>query len=51
MMELPDQDILSPYLQDLEQLDLLPWCGKVTATVGLLIAIFGLSWLMYLGHG
>jgi len=37
MMELPDQDILSPYLKDLEQLDLLPWCGKVTATVGLLI--------------
>ena len=35
--EVPDQDILAPYLQDLEQLDLLPWCGKVTATVGLLI--------------
>ena len=35
--EVPDQDVLAPYLQDLEQLDLLPWCGKVTATVGLLI--------------
>src|SRR5690349_1731938 len=35
--QLPDQDILAPYLQDLDQLDLLPWCGKVTATVGLLI--------------
>src|SRR6478672_1386317 len=35
--ELPDQEILTPYLRDLEQLDLLPWCGKVTATVGLLI--------------
>src|ERR1044071_4670571 len=35
--ELPEQEILTPYLKDLEQLDLLPWCGKVTATVGLLI--------------
>ena len=35
--DVPDQEILSPYLRDLEQLDLLPWCGKVTATVGLLI--------------
>ena len=35
--ELPEQEILTPYLRDLEQLDLLPWCGKVTATVGLLI--------------
>ena len=35
--EVPDQNILAAYLEDLERLDLLPWCGKVTATVGLLI--------------
>src|SRR5579872_1631235 len=28
---------LAPYLQDLPQIDPLPWCGEVTATVGLLI--------------
>ena len=28
---------LDPYLRDLEEVDLLPWCGEVTATVGLLI--------------
>ena len=28
---------LAPYLQDLDQIDLLPWSGQVTATVGLLI--------------
>jgi flagellum-specific ATP synthase len=28
---------LEPYLEDLEQIDPLPWCGEVTATVGLLI--------------
>src|SRR5512147_98438 len=36
-LEVPDHEVLKPYLQDLDQLDLLPWCGKVTATVGLLI--------------
>ena len=29
--------ILQPYLNDLQQVALLPWCGHVTATVGLLI--------------
>jgi FliI/YscN family ATPase len=29
--------LLKPYFADLEQLDLLPWCGQVTATVGLLV--------------
>src|ERR1700683_3002061 len=28
---------LEPYLRDLPQIDTLPWCGEVTATVGLLI--------------
>ena len=28
---------LESYLQDLPQVDTLPWCGQVTATVGLLI--------------
>ncbi len=32
-----DGELLAPYLDDLEQMDLLPWCGQVTATVGLLI--------------
>jgi flagellum-specific ATP synthase len=35
--ETNDHEILVPYLNDLEQMDLLPWCGQVTATVGLLI--------------
>jgi FliI/YscN family ATPase len=29
--------ILEPYFSDLDQIELLPWCGQVTATVGLLI--------------
>jgi flagellum-specific ATP synthase len=29
--------ILQPYLSDIKQIELLPWCGHVTATVGLLI--------------
>jgi flagellum-specific ATP synthase len=29
--------ILQPYLKDLQEIELLPWCGRVTATVGLLI--------------
>ena len=32
---------LDGYLQDLEQMDLLPWSGVVTATVGLLIESHG----------
>ena len=32
-----DSVSLAPYLQDLPQIDPLPWCGEVTATVGLLI--------------
>jgi flagellum-specific ATP synthase len=32
---------LTPYLQDLPQIDPLPWCGAVTATVGLLIESHG----------
>src|SRR5580698_9980537 len=32
-----DAVTLAPYLEDLPQIDPLPWCGEVTATVGLLI--------------
>ncbi|HUA85561.1 MAG TPA: FliI/YscN family ATPase [Bryobacteraceae bacterium] len=32
---------LEPYFRDLEKLELLPWCGQVTATVGLLIESIG----------
>src|ERR1700691_582123 len=32
---------LEPYLRDLPQIDTLPWCGQVTATVGLLIESHG----------
>ena len=32
---------LEPYLRDLERIELLPWCGEVTATVGLLIESIG----------
>ncbi len=32
---------LSPYLDQLDQIELLPWCGEVTATVGLLIESIG----------
>lgn len=39
----PAGTILSPYLGDLEQLELLPWCGEVTATVGLLVESHGPS--------
>src|SRR5579871_5538005 len=34
----PDESVsLEPYVQDLAQIDSLPWSGQVTATVGLLI--------------
>lgn len=33
--------LLPPYLADLQQMDTLPWCGHVTATVGLLIESHG----------
>jgi flagellum-specific ATP synthase len=38
-----DQDsiLLDTYLRDLESIDLLPWCGEVTAMVGLLIESAG----------
>jgi len=36
-----EDQILSPYLRDLDQVELLPWCGQVTATVGLLIESIG----------
>src|SRR5271156_1407252 len=36
-VEAGDAVSLAPYLQDLPQIDPLPWCGQVTATVGLLI--------------
>jgi flagellum-specific ATP synthase len=32
---------LTPYLDQLDQIELLPWCGAVTATVGLLIESIG----------
>jgi flagellum-specific ATP synthase len=32
---------LAPYLDQLDQTELLPWCGEVTATVGLLIESVG----------
>jgi flagellum-specific ATP synthase len=32
---------LAPYLEDLPKIDPLPWCGEVTATVGLLIESHG----------
>jgi FliI/YscN family ATPase len=33
--------LLAPYLRELDQIDTLPWCGNVTATVGLLIESHG----------
>ncbi len=36
-----DHISLDRYLQDLDQVELLPWCGEVTATVGLLIESIG----------
>src|ERR1700691_1319832 len=36
-MELSEEVDLTPYIEDLDQIDLLPWSGQVTATVGLLI--------------
>src|SRR5580704_17020808 len=36
-VESNDAVTLAPYLRDLPQIDPLPWCGEVTATVGLLI--------------
>ena len=32
---------LDQYIRDVEQVELLPWCGVVTATVGLLIESIG----------
>jgi flagellum-specific ATP synthase len=42
-MDAQTDGMLTPYLSDLEQLELLPWCGEVTATVGLLIESRGPS--------
>src|ERR1700683_4062279 len=36
-MELSEKVDLSPFIAGLDQIDLLPWTGQVTATVGLLI--------------
>ena len=36
-----EPEILAPYLRELDQIELLPWCGQVTATVGLLIESIG----------
>src|SRR4029079_9894835 len=36
-MESLEKVALAPYMVDLDQMDLLPWSGQVTATVGLLI--------------
>jgi flagellum-specific ATP synthase len=42
MLIAPEEDVsLEPYLRDLPQIDTLPWCGEVTATVGLLIESLG----------
>src|SRR5580698_3022559 len=40
-VEPSDAVSLTPYLEDLPQIDPLPWCGEVTATVGLLIESHG----------
>src|SRR5277367_6781700 len=40
-VEAGDAVSLAPYLKDLPQIDPLPWCGEVTATVGLLIESHG----------
>lgn len=32
---------LAPYLEQLDQTELLPWCGEITATVGLLVESIG----------
>src|SRR5271165_3506100 len=38
----PEDNVsLDHYIKDLEELDLLPWTGRVTATVGLLIESSG----------
>ena len=37
MTDSQDTVSLDPYIQDVEQIDPLPWSGEVTATVGLLI--------------
>lgn len=38
----PSENVaLIPYIEDLDQIDLLPWSGQVTATVGLLIESHG----------
>ena len=42
-MNIQDEAILTPYFAHLEQLELLPWCGEVTATVGLLVESRGPS--------
>src|SRR5579863_2706532 len=36
-MDSSEKVALAPYRVDLDQMDLLPWSGQVTATVGLLI--------------
>jgi len=36
-MELSEKVDLTPFINGLDQIDLLPWTGQVTATVGLLI--------------
>ena len=41
MIMAAEDQLLSPYLGDLDQIELLPWCGQVTATVGLLIESIG----------
>jgi len=37
----PNTISLEPYFGDLDKIELLPWCGEVTATVGLLIESIG----------
>jgi FliI/YscN family ATPase len=36
-MDISEKVDLTPFIADLDQIDLLPWTGQVTATVGLLI--------------
>lgn len=40
-MKTEDHVSLSPYLSDLENLDLLPWAGEVISMVGLLVEMHG----------
>ena len=41
MIMAAEDQLLTSYLRDLDQIELLPWCGQVTATVGLLIESIG----------